>query len=226
MLTWATMERGEGPLHGPEVASPGRGYSGRGWSANLLVSSFATVNLATDDLSLIRPDMVYAASYLEARREGYTDTSLPMADQAEIAPAQLAGHLASLNDPAKGARWADTPAARPVSFAHLWMVTKREFIGRVSIRYELTDKLLKSGGHIGYEVRPGYRGRGRGYRALQLGMEHLRARGTSAFLLTCRDDNVGSIRIIEAAGGVLENVVAHPNISGEMNRRYWIGRMS
>ena len=168
--------------------------------------------------------MAYAASYLEARREGYTDTSLPMADQAQIGPEQLARHLASLNEPAKAARWADTPDAPPVPFAHLWMVTDREFIGRVSIRYELTDKLLRSGGHIGYEFRPGYRGRGLGHRALQLGTEHLRARGASALLLTCRDDNVGSIRIIEQAGGVLENVVVHPNIPGKMNRRYWISR--
>ena len=182
--------------------------------------------LAADDLSLIQPDTAYAASYLEARREGYTDTSVPMADQAQLGPEQVAGHIAALNLPERGARWADTPDGPPVQFAHLWMVTPHEFIGRVSIRYELTEKLLRSGGHIGYEVRPAYRGRGLGHRALQLGMEHLRARGMSSFLLTCRDDNVGSIRIIEAAGGVLENVVDHPNIPGKMNRRYWIGRTS
>lgn len=169
--------------------------------------------------------MAYAASYLEARRDGYTDTSLPMADQSQIGPEQLAGHLAALNQPERGARWADTPGDPPVRFAHLWMVTPRDFIGRVSVRYELTDKLLKSGGHIGYEVRPGHRGRGLDHRALQLGMQHLRAHG-SAFLLTCRDDNAGSIRIIEVAVGKLENVVDHPSIPGKMNRRYWIGRTS
>ena len=151
-------------------------------------------------------------------------TSLPTTDQVQLNPEQLAGHLAALNQPEKGARWADAPDAPPVQFAHLWMVTPHEFIGRVSIRYELTDKLLRSGGHIGYEVRPVYRGRGLGHRALQLGMEHLRARGISSFLLTCRDDNAGSIRIIEAAGGMLENVVDHPNIPGKRNCRYWIGR--
>ena len=90
--------------------------------------------------------MAYAASYLEARREGYTDTSVPMADQAQLGPEQLAGHLAALNQPERGVRWADTPDGPPVQFAHLWMVTPHEFIGRVSIRYELTEKLLRSGG--------------------------------------------------------------------------------
>ena len=197
------------------------------WKPDSPKASITAVNLAAaEDLSLIQPDMAYAASYLEARREGYTDTSLPMADQVQLGPEQLAEHLATLNQPERGARWADTPDGPPVQFAHLWMVTPHEFTGRVSIRYELTEKLLRSGGHIGYEVRPAYRGRGLGHRALQLGMEHLRARGISSFLLTCRDDNAGSIRIIEAAGGMLENVVDHPNIPGKRNCRYWIGRTS
>jgi len=197
-----------------------------GWNPDSPRVSVAAVKPVADDISLIRPDVAYAASYLEARHEGYTDTSLPMAEQAQLGLEQIAEHLAALNQPERGARWADTPDSPPVQFAHLWMVTPHEFIGRVSIRYELTEKLLRAGGHIGYEVRPAYRGRGLGHRALQLGMEHLRSRGIDTFLLTCRDDNVGSIRIIEAAGGVLENVVDHPNISGKRNCRYWIGRAS
>jgi predicted acetyltransferase len=205
---------------------PRPGCSCRGWKLDFPTTSFTAVDPAADDLALIQPNMAYAASYLEARREGYTDTSVLRANQAQLGPEQLAGHLAALNQPERGVRWADTPDGPPVLFAHLWIVTPHEFIGRVSIRYELTEKLLKSGGHIGYEVRPAYRGRGLGHRALQLGMEHLRARGISSFLLTCRDDNVGSIRIIEAAGGVLENVVDHPDVPGKRNCRYWIGRTS
>lgn len=184
----------------------------------------AVMDRPADGLFLTQPDFAFATSYLEARREGYMDSSLSMTDKVELDRVRLAEHLEALNKPEKGARWADTPEDRPVRFAHLWMVTPTEFIGRVSIRYELTAKLIRSGGHIGYEVRPGYRGRGLGHRALQLGMDHLRARGISAFLLTCRDDNAGSIRIIEAAGGLLENVMEHPNIPGEVIRRYWIGR--
>lgn len=109
---------------------------------------------------LIQPHLAYATSYLEARREGYTDSSLSIAGQIEPDLVHLAEHLEALNKPEKGARWADTPDGRPVRFAHLWMVTRTEFIGRVSIRYGLTAKLLRSGGHIGYEVRPGSRDSG------------------------------------------------------------------
>ncbi len=80
---------------------------------------------------------------------------------------------------------------------------------------------MKSGG----PCIPGsekYRGQGLGHRALQLGMERLRAKGTTVFLLTCRDDNAGWIRIIETAGSVLENVVPDPDVPGSVMRRYWI----
>jgi predicted acetyltransferase len=40
-------------------------------------------------------------------------------------------------------------------------------------------------------------------------------------LVTCDDDNVGSIRTIENNGGVLENVVTGPDLEVP-KRRYWI----
>ncbi len=177
------------------------------------------------DVVLIRPDLAYGRSYLEARREGYNDISFVQEGAGTHPGAEdLEAHLSSLNDPAYGMKWADAPTDRPVPFAHLWMIAGDEFLGRVSVRYALTARLLRAGGHIGYEVRPRHRGRGLGHHALALGIEHFQAKGLSRFLLTCRDDNVGSIRIIEAAGGVLEDVTPHPTIPGAMNRRYWITR--
>ena len=39
-------------------------------------------------------------------------------------------------------------------------------------------------------------------------------------LITCDDDNLASSKVIEAQGGVLENIVEHPDY-GDI-RRYWI----
>ena len=39
--------------------------------------------------------------------------------------------------------------------------------------------------------------------------------GIDPALVTCDDDNVGSVRVIEAAGGVLEDVRG-------VKRRYWV----
>jgi predicted acetyltransferase len=44
--------------------------------------------------------------------------------------------------------------------------------------------------------------------------------GLDRVLVTCSDDNLASIRIIERAGGVLDDVVARP--SGGVTRRYWV----
>ena len=42
----------------------------------------------------------------------------------------------------------------------LWWVERREYLGRISIRHRLNDALLREGGNIGFEVRPGARRRG------------------------------------------------------------------
>jgi predicted acetyltransferase len=95
-------------------------------------------------------------------------------------------------------------------------------VGRVSIRHALNDFLLRLGGHIGYVVVPKFRRRGYATailrQALQMASRDL---GLSRVLLTCDDDNVGSIRTIEKNGGVLENVVTGPDLLTP-KRRYWI----
>ena len=102
----------------------------------------------------------------------------------------------------------------------LWGVLNREYVGRVSLRHELTAGLEAWGGHIGYEVRPSMRGRGYGHALLTGILPHARALGLKRVLLHCDDSNVASIRVIEKAGGVLDGLVINPG--GETGRRYWI----
>jgi predicted acetyltransferase len=95
-------------------------------------------------------------------------------------------------------------------------------VGRVSIRHKLNDLLVRVGGHIGYVVVPEFRRRGYATAMLRRSVEIAhRSLGIDRGLLTCDDDNVGSIRTIEKNGGVLENVVTGPDLS-KPKRRYWI----
>jgi predicted acetyltransferase len=96
-------------------------------------------------------------------------------------------------------------------------------VGRVSIRHELNEFLLHLGGHIGYVVVPEFRRRGYATAILRhaLRIAH-RDLGLERVLLTCDDDNVGSIRTIEKNGGVLESIVTGPDLKPK--RRYWITR--
>jgi predicted acetyltransferase len=94
-------------------------------------------------------------------------------------------------------------------------------VGRVTIRHALNDFLLRLGGHIGYVVVPEFRRRGYATAILcqSLQIAH-RDLGLGRVLLTCDDDNIGSIRTIEKNGGVLENVITGPD--RKPKRRYWI----
>ena len=99
-----------------------------------------------------------------------------------------------------------------------------KFIGIIHIRVRLTDKLLNYGGHIGYGVNPKYWRMGYGKEILKLALQEYKDLILEdKILITCDDDNIGSYKIIEANGGVLENKVVNES-SGEkfLTRRYWI----
>ena len=102
-----------------------------------------------------------------------------------------------------------------------WLIGDGQFIGRTSLRHSLNPKLLQFGGHIGYEIRPTQRRKGYGKLILRLALEQARAIGLTRVLVTCDDTNIGSAKIIEYNGGVLENTVllAGDSVS---TRRYWI----
>ena len=95
-------------------------------------------------------------------------------------------------------------------------------VGRVSIRHALNDLLLRVGGHIGYVVVPQFRRQGHATAMLRLALElaHRQLKHDHV-LVTCDDDNIGSIKTIENNGGVLENIVSGPDLD-KPKRRYWI----
>ena len=94
-----------------------------------------------------------------------------------------------------------------------------QWIGKLTLRTALDERFLRSGGHIGYEIRPSQRRHGYGTALLRLGLEKARERGLRRVLLTCTETNIGSRKIIEANGGLLENAVL---VDGVKKLRYWI----
>ncbi|WP_312978569.1 GNAT family N-acetyltransferase [Corynebacterium sp.] len=94
-------------------------------------------------------------------------------------------------------------------------------VGRVSIRYGLTENLLNYDGHLGYAVAPEFRRQGHATEILRQSLTLLASRGIHRVLVTCDEDNVGSATVIEANGGVLEDLRFKPGGSVP-KRRYWI----
>lgn len=92
-------------------------------------------------------------------------------------------------------------------------------LGALHIRHRLNERLLFSGGHIGYGVRPSERRKGYAETMLSLALPEAKMLGIDRALVTCDKSNTASARTILHCGGVLENEVLE---NGEPVQRYWI----
>ena len=117
----------------------------------------------------------------------------------------------------------DVPEGRvPATF--LFAESDGEIVGRVSIRHDLNDFLFNYGGHVGYAVRPQFRGKGIATEMLRQSLKICSDLGLKKVLVTCNDQNLYSAKTIENCGGVLENKVLNDpeEADGALVRRYWI----
>lgn len=170
--------------------------------------------------SLVPPSERYKASFLDAVREaqasgsGLGDTLTWNVAEAE---ADFGPLLAAL-------RRFEPPAELPQGYVHSeyrWLVGGDTYLGRVSLRHTLNDRLRQFGGHIGYEIRPSARRQGYGKQILALALGRARDLGLTRVLITCDVDNLGSRGVIEANGGELEGEF-HLDFYEKPIRRYWI----
>lgn len=166
---------------------------------------------------LTPPSEAYKESYIQALQEFQAEGRNLNFDVTELNE-DFGGFVQLLLDQKDRSKLA--PGRVPSS--DFWLIDDNEFTGRLSVRHELNDHLLKIGGHIGYEIRPSKRRHGYGNEILKLGLEKAKELGLHRVLLTCDEDNIGSKKIIENNGGQFENAIA---IDGSATKklRYWIG---
>jgi predicted acetyltransferase len=163
---------------------------------------------------LIPPVARVRLSYLEAVQEFLSEGRGAPSDRTMLgrelqkygatwaAPAGFAAYVEAI----KADALPETPRpAGIVPSTTLWYVDGDEYLGRLSIRHELTEFLLEQGGHIGYDVRPSARRRGHATAMLKAALPVTHALGIDPVLVTCDVDNVASRKVIEAGGGVLED---------------------
>jgi predicted acetyltransferase len=86
-----------------------------------------------------------------------------------------------------------------------WLMQDDKIIGAVNIRHFLTPQLLNIGGHIGYGIRPSERSKGFGTEMLRLALKKAKDIGIDKALITCDKDNIGSAKVIENNGGILDS---------------------
>lgn len=96
-----------------------------------------------------------------------------------------------------------------------WLLIDSYPVGVGKLRHSLNDHLKKSGGHIGYSIRPSERGKGYGTIILSELLKRAADMGIEEVMLTCEPNNVSSRKVIEANKGVLNDIE-----DGKCN--YWI----
>lgn len=108
-----------------------------------------------------------------------------------------------------------------VQSTEFWIIDDNdEYCGRISLRHRLNEFLSKFGGHIGYDIRPSKRKKSYASIALGLCLKEAKKIGLDKILITCDDDHIASIKIIEKNKGILQDKVQQD--SGIITRRYWI----
>ncbi|HLX56339.1 MAG TPA: GNAT family N-acetyltransferase [Ktedonobacteraceae bacterium] len=167
-------------------------------------------------LFLVEPSLVYKDSFIEGVREFQAEGRELSYDLNRISE-NFGAFLRQLRDDGEQAK---IPADR-VPASHFWLIDGDEYVGRLTLRHELNETLLSWGGHIGYLICPSKRMRGYGKEILRLGLIKAKERGLRRVLVTCDEDNIGSMKIIEHNGGKLENIVV-VNDSPVRKMRFWI----
>jgi predicted acetyltransferase len=181
----------------------------KGCSADLAGVPLRAAAILVGMPDLVRPTMAVQASFLAGERAACTADGTPSAWLDRAAADFPAFVRASQED---RVMWG-------VPMTELWYVSGPAYLGSLAIRHRLTPELRREGGHVGYNVVPEHRRQGHATAMLAGGLALCRARGLAEVLVTCDADNLGSRRVIEANGGLLEPA---DGAAGDRTCRYWI----
>lgn len=165
-------------------------------------------------LQLSRPSVALVASYLD-----FLEEVAALGEQ--VWPARPEPTERSEAFVARLLRAEVAPDPPHVPQTTYWATLGAAVIGHIGLHHRLNAELSELGGHIGYTVRPSFRGRGLAKEMLRQVLRTPRAQEIGRLLLTCAPDNLASNRTIRANGGVLERTIFVERIARETNL-YWI----
>jgi predicted acetyltransferase len=141
-----------------------------------------------------------------ANLKQYADTCMDFEflDPGELRDGDLMLKLVDLRPPDADRGWL------PCYMFYIVSAESGHRAGEIQIRIGDTDHLRLYGGHIGYGVRPEYRGRHFAARSLRLLLPLARRHGLPELWITCNPDNFASRRTCEIAGAEFVEIVDLP----------------
>lgn len=169
---------------------------------------------------LVKPNIEYIESYLEALDEYHSEGRYKFVDKSEI-KADPEKWIDDLNNGQRHLHKKYADWVEPVPETILWLVKAEKYIGTLNIRHRLNWHLEKWGGHVNFNIRPSMREKGFGKKILNKAMPFIYHVGVEKALLTIDPDNKAAIRIAEFSGAVEED--HHPETDKFPARtRYWL----
>ena len=180
----------------------------------------ATLEHGEQSLKLVEPSAAWTNAFMDMARD------FASAGEHRYGPAarDVAAYVRSIDERRRGEHLPEGW----VPGTEFWLEDRSAIIACARLRFELTPALEHEGGHIGYDVRPSMRWQGYGTALLRLVLREAGAHGIQRVRMTCDDDNIGSIKIIERNGGMIAGA-GTSRASGKPLRQYWIalaGRLS
>ncbi len=97
-------------------------------------------------------------------------------------------------------------------------IDNNNLVGLVNLRHCLNDYLFKYGGHIGYSIKPSERRKGYATLMLSLTLDKCKELNIDKVLITCDKTNIGSSKVIENNGFILEDEIANGDV---IYKRFW-----
>lgn len=169
---------------------------------------------------LIRPDVDYKESYLEALAE-YHKEGRCTHDRVSYVRTNFEDYVEALRAERGYPHQPYEDWVEPVPETVAWLVKDDEYLGTVDIRHRLNWHLEKWGGHIHFIIRPSRRGLGFGKKILLKSIPIANYLGIERALLTIAPDNVIAKSVLESCGAVFEDETPESD-RFPARLRYWI----
>lgn len=166
-------------------------------------------------LKLVLPNKKYKKSYYELVKSAIKNEDVSELGNAYRENETFEQMLKRLRDRRIGKNISKKDVAATVYF----IVVGDKVIGTIDARSYLNESYYADLGHIAYYIKPDERRKG--YATKALGLVLKKYKHTNRILVTCTKDNIGSAKVIENNGGILEGIFLSKRFSVEI-KRYWI----
>ena len=171
-----------------------------------------------DGIQLITPSLAYK-SQINAYKDEFPYSPNGIEGSSQLMFAQSIEDW--LDQVEKNRHWDTVQEGWMPAEQYIAVDTNNSIVGMLNFRKELNDYLLNYIGHIGYSIAPSKRRQGLGALMLKLALQEAKSFGLDKVLITCTDDNIASVGVIEKNGGILEDKRVDPG-DMQLTRRYWI----